>query len=47
MRSLRPARGQGAYAISLAEDGQLLVDKSRTFQQELGQWKDPASFVPV
>jgi cytochrome b6-f complex iron-sulfur subunit len=35
------------YAISLADDGQLLVDKSRTFQQELGQWKDPASFVPV
>jgi cytochrome b6-f complex iron-sulfur subunit len=35
------------YAIGLAEDGQLLVDKSRTFQQELGQWKDPASFVPV
>ena len=35
------------YAISLAEDGQLLVDKSRTFQQELGQWNDPASFVTV
>jgi len=35
------------YAIGLAEDGQLLVDKSRTFQQELGQWKDTASFVPV
>lgn len=35
------------YAISLAEDGQLLVDKSRTFQQELGQWKDSACFVPV
>jgi cytochrome b6-f complex iron-sulfur subunit len=35
------------YSISLAEDGQLLVDKSRTFQQELGQWKDPASFVMV
>jgi cytochrome b6-f complex iron-sulfur subunit len=35
------------YAISLADDGQLLVDKSRTFQEELGQWKDPASFVPV
>jgi cytochrome b6-f complex iron-sulfur subunit len=35
------------YSISLAEDGQLLVDKSRTFQQELGQWKDPASFVTV
>ncbi len=35
------------YAISLADDGQLQVDKSRTFQQELGQWKDPASFIPV
>lgn len=35
------------YSISLAEDGQLLVDKSRTFQQELGQWKDTASFVSV
>jgi cytochrome b6-f complex iron-sulfur subunit len=35
------------YAISLADDGQLLVDKSRTFQEEMGQWKDPASFVPV
>jgi cytochrome b6-f complex iron-sulfur subunit len=35
------------YAISLAEDGQLLVDKSRTFQQELGQWKDAASYVSV
>lgn len=35
------------YAISLADDGQLLVDKSRTFQEELGQWKDPDSFVPV
>jgi cytochrome b6-f complex iron-sulfur subunit len=35
------------YAISLADDGQLLVDKSRTFNSELGQWKDTASFVPV
>lgn len=35
------------YAISLADDGQLLVDKSRTFNQELGQWSDPNSFVPV
>ena len=35
------------YAISMADDGQLLVDKSRTFQQELGQWKDASSFVPV
>jgi cytochrome b6-f complex iron-sulfur subunit len=35
------------YAISLSDDGQLLVDKSRTFNQELGQWSDPNSFVPV
>src|SRR5437868_13545636 len=35
------------YSIGVADDGQLLVDKSRTFQQELGQWKDPASFVTV
>jgi cytochrome b6-f complex iron-sulfur subunit len=35
------------YAISRADDGQLEVDKSRTFQEELGQWKDTASYVPV
>jgi cytochrome b6-f complex iron-sulfur subunit len=35
------------YAIGLADDGQLQVDKSRTFQQELGQWKETASYVPV
>jgi cytochrome b6-f complex iron-sulfur subunit len=35
------------YSISLADDGQLLVDKSRTFQQELGQWKDATSYVTV
>lgn len=35
------------YAISLSDDGQLLVDKSRVFNQELGQWSDPNSFVPV
>jgi len=33
------------YAIRTADDGQLEVDKSRTFQEELGQWNDPASFV--
>ena len=31
--------------IVLAEDGQILVDKSRHFQWELGQWKDPESFL--
>ncbi|MBI1849156.1 MAG: ubiquinol-cytochrome c reductase iron-sulfur subunit [Planctomycetes bacterium] len=34
-------------AISIADDGQLSVDKNRKFQQELGQWSDPASFVKV
>ena len=34
------------YAIAIADDGQLEIDKSRTFQEELGQWTDPASFVP-
>ena len=35
------------YAISVSSDGQLEVDKSRKFQEEMGQWQDPASFVPV
>ena len=35
------------YAIRLADEGQLEVDISRTFQEELGQWSDPASFVAV
>jgi cytochrome b6-f complex iron-sulfur subunit len=35
------------YAIRIADDGQLEVDKSRAFQEELGQWADPASFVTV
>ena len=33
--------------IVLAEDGQILVDKSRKFQWELGQWTDPESFLRV
>jgi len=35
------------YAISVADDGQLQVDKSKTFQEEKGQWTDPESFVSV
>ncbi len=35
------------YAIRIAEDGQLEVDKSRKFQEEKGQWNDPDSFVPA
>lgn len=35
------------YAIRLADDGQLEIDKSKMFQEEMGNWKDAASFVPV
>ena len=31
--------------IVLADDGQILVDKSRHFQFELGQWADPEAFL--
>jgi len=33
--------------IVLAEDGQILVDKARKFQFELGQWTDPEAFLKV
>jgi cytochrome b6-f complex iron-sulfur subunit len=33
--------------IVLAEDGQILVDKSRHFQRELGQWTDPEAFLKM
>ena len=35
------------WAISLGEDGQIVVDKSRKFQKELGQWDNPDSFLKV
>ena len=35
------------YAIRMSEDGQLEIDKSRKFQEELGQWDDASSFVNV
>jgi cytochrome b6-f complex iron-sulfur subunit len=48
MNSEGPApRPLERFAIRIGEDGQLEVDKSRTFQQELGQWSDPACFVRV
>src|SRR5262249_23702952 len=33
--------------VVLADDGQILVDKSRHFQRELGQWTDPEAFLKV
>jgi cytochrome b6-f complex iron-sulfur subunit len=35
------------YAIRVADDGQLEVDKGRTFHEELGQWADPDSYITV
>ncbi len=35
------------YAIKLADDGQIEIDKSKTFQEEMGQWANAASFVAV
>lgn len=33
--------------IVLADDGQILVDKSRKYQAELGQWLDPEAFLKI
>lgn len=35
------------FKISLADDGQILVDKTQKFQQEKGQWDDPDSRLVV
>jgi cytochrome b6-f complex iron-sulfur subunit len=35
------------FKVTLADDGQIMVDKSQKFQQELGQWSDPESFIPA
>ncbi len=33
------------FKVALADDGQIVVDKSQKFQEELGQWADPDSFI--
>jgi cytochrome b6-f complex iron-sulfur subunit len=35
------------WAIYAGEDGQLVVDKSKKFQKEMGQWDNPESFFKV
>lgn len=35
------------YRIVMADDGQILIDKSRKFQYEKGQWSDPEAFLLV
>jgi cytochrome b6-f complex iron-sulfur subunit len=33
--------------VFIGDDGQVVVDKTKKFQQEKGQWDDPDSFIPV
>lgn len=33
--------------ISLADDGQILIDQTQIFQQEKGQWSNPESFLII
>jgi cytochrome b6-f complex iron-sulfur subunit len=35
------------WAIAIGEDGQIVVDKSRKFQKEMGQWDSQDSFIKV
>jgi len=35
------------FAISLDADGYVWVDKSKVFRQELGEWDNPESFLPL
>ena len=33
------------FKVTLADDGQMVVDKSQKYQQELGQWSEPESYI--
>ena len=35
------------YKISLANDGQILVDKTKSFKYEKGEWNRTESFLKV
>ena len=35
------------WAVSIGDDGQIVVDMSRKFQQERGEWSNPESFIKV
>lgn len=35
------------YKLSVGDDGQIVIDKAQKYQEELGQWTDPDSFIPV
>jgi cytochrome b6-f complex iron-sulfur subunit len=35
------------WGIRIGDDGQIIVDKSKKFQQERGEWTNPESFIKV
>jgi cytochrome b6-f complex iron-sulfur subunit len=35
------------WAVSIGDDGQIVVDKSRKFQYERGEWTNPESYIKV
>ena len=35
------------FKITLADDGQIIIDKNTKYQQEKGQWTDPEAFLKV
>ncbi len=35
------------WALAIGDDGQIVVDKSKKFQQERGEWSNPESFITV
>ena len=35
------------FKIVLSDEGEILVDKTKKFQQEKGEWSDPESFITV
>lgn len=35
------------FKITLSDDGEIVVDKTKKFQQEKGEWDDPESFIAV
>jgi len=35
------------FRIFIGDDGQIVVDKTKKFQQEKGEWEDPNSYLPA
>ena len=35
------------FKITLSDEGEIIVDKTKKFQQEKGEWTDPDSFIAV